>query len=104
MDNGKVIGYSYAMLIKPDTTTAKRDKYGYIHDLFVIPEYRRKGIGRLLFDEILKWLHTLNINRVELEVIVGNYLADSFWKKQGFSDHVHRLYRAMYEDIGDHIA
>ena len=94
-DNGQIIGYSYAVIMEPDPATSKRDKYGYIHDLFVIPEYRRKGIGKQLFDEIMKWFHTLDIDRVELDVIVGNYLANSFWKKQGFNDHFHRLYKAM---------
>ncbi|MFC1901068.1 GNAT family N-acetyltransferase [Chloroflexota bacterium] len=95
LDDGQIIGHSYAFIIEPDPATAKRGKYGYIHDLFVIPEYRRRGIGKQLFDEILKWFHSLDIDRVELEVIVGNYLANSFWKKHGFSDHVHRLYKAM---------
>jgi ribosomal protein S18 acetylase RimI-like enzyme len=48
-----------------------------------------------LFDEIMKWFHTLDIDRVELDVIVGNYLANKFWKKQGFTDHTRRLYKAM---------
>ena len=94
-DNERTIGYSYAVIIEPDPATAKRDKYGYIHDLFVIPEYRHKGIGKLLFDEILKWFHTLDIDRVELDVIVCNYLANLFWEKQGFTDHTRRLYKAM---------
>jgi ribosomal protein S18 acetylase RimI-like enzyme len=92
-DSGRIVGYSYAVIIEANPAMAKRDKYGYIHDLFIIPEYRRRGIGKQLFDEILKWLHSQDIERVELEVIVGNYLANSFWKKQGFSDHVHRLYK-----------
>ena len=93
LDNGQVVGYSYLLINEPAIDLEVRKKYGYVHDLFIDAEYRHRGIGERMLDEILRWFRSQNIDRVELGVITGNRPAYSFWKKHGFTDYVHTLYR-----------
>ena len=95
LDDGKVIGYAYLMIKEPDVALNERKKYGYVHDLFITGEYRRTGIGEKMFDEIVKWFRSKDIDRIELDVIVKNRIAYSFWEKHGFTDYVHTLYRQI---------
>ncbi len=60
--------------------------------MFVNLEYRRKGIGKNLWQEALKWFKSLDLERVELSIVPTNPESSSFWKNQGFHDYMHRLY------------
>jgi ribosomal protein S18 acetylase RimI-like enzyme len=42
--------------------------------------------------EIMKWFHSNDIHRIELDVIVQNQIASSFWEKHGFRDFKRVLY------------
>lgn len=55
-----------------------------IHEIFVIPEERKKGIGSLLLEEILKYGKNKKIKKAELWVGKTNYQAINFYKKFGF--------------------
>ena len=94
LDGEKVVGYSLSE-IKDPPRGLKRDKYGYIHDVAVTANHRRSGIGDKMFNEIIKWFHSKNIDRVELEITTKNRVARSFWEKHGFIDYVWKLYRQI---------
>jgi GNAT superfamily N-acetyltransferase len=53
LDGERVVGYSYSFIVKP-SNLVKREKYGIIHDMFITAQYRRVGIGKILFNEIIK--------------------------------------------------
>jgi len=92
LDGGRAVGYSYSLISEP-SDLVKRGRYGLIHDMFITAGSRRKGIGDKMFDEIIKWFHSNGIDRVELEVIVNNPAAYSFWEKHGFTEFKHTLFR-----------
>ena len=94
LDGERVVGYSFSQINK-SSDLEKRTKYGYIHDLFITSDYRRQGIGEKIYGEIIKWFHSKDIDRVELQVIAANKMADSFWRKQGFTDFQNTLYRRI---------
>ncbi len=94
LDGEQVVGYSLSEIKEPPRGL-KREEYGYIHDMAVTASYRRKGIGEKMFDEILKWFRSKNIDRVELEITTRNQVAHSFWKKHGFTDYMRTLYRQI---------
>jgi len=94
LDRGRVVGYSYSLIIDP-SDLMKRKKYGYVHDVFITKDYRRRGIGEKMYEEILKWFHSQNIDCVELQVIVKNEAAVSFWRKHGYMDFQNTLYRQI---------
>jgi len=91
----KIVGYSYSLIKKPANSLDKRDKYGYIHDMFITGSHRRKGIGEMMFGEIIKWFHSSDINRIELDIITQNLTASSFWEKHGFMEFGRSLYHQL---------
>lgn len=63
-----------------------QNRFGYIADLWVEPDYRRHQIGQQLLDAAFDWFKTQNIDRVQLEVDVNNAGGLNFWRKMGFED------------------
>lgn len=57
-----------------------------IHELFVLPEERRKGVGSMLLKEILEYGKKRGLKKVELWVGKTNYQAICFYKKFGFKE------------------
>jgi ribosomal protein S18 acetylase RimI-like enzyme len=92
-DQGQVVGYSISQICKRPPV-AKQTYYGFISDLGVKAEYRRKGLGKQILHQILEWLKSRQIDRIELTVIAKNQIGYSFWKKQGFEVFLHRMFLA----------
>jgi ribosomal protein S18 acetylase RimI-like enzyme len=93
LDRGRVAGYSLSEI--KDTGGLKLEKTGYVDEVAVTADYRRHGIGEKMYAEILKWFHSKDIDRVELEVTAKNQVSYSFWKKHGFTDYKHTLFRQI---------
>jgi GNAT superfamily N-acetyltransferase len=55
----------------------------YLEDLFVLPEYRGKGIGKKLLLSLIKYAKEKNCGRVEWCVLDWNKPAIDFYKKLG---------------------
>jgi ribosomal protein S18 acetylase RimI-like enzyme len=91
LDRGMVLAYSLSQINQRPPLFDKVD-YGYIYDLAVKSEYRRKGIGEKMVDEILGWFKSRWIDRIELMVLSKNHAAFSFWNKQGFEVFLNRMY------------
>lgn len=88
----EAVGYSYSFITK-SSNLVKRKRYGIIHDMYITSQYRRVGIGQMLYNEIIKWFTLNDIDRVELEVMTRNQMASSFWEKLGFTDLNRTLFR-----------
>lgn len=55
----------------------------YLEDLYVQPQYRRLGAGKLLFEELLKEAHRLGVKRMDWQVLEWNEPAINFYKSIG---------------------
>ena len=55
-----------------------------VQDFSVVPEHRRKGIGRALAQKILDEAKALRIDRIDLEILPKNVTGAAFWKALGF--------------------
>jgi len=93
LDSGRVVGYSLSEI--RSSRGLELETFGAIDHVAVTASYRRRGIGEEMLSEILKWFQSRNIDRVELEVLAKNQVGYSFWKKHGFTDYRHRLYRQI---------
>jgi ribosomal protein S18 acetylase RimI-like enzyme len=91
LDQGQIVAYSIAQILKRPPI-AKYPAYGFISDLCVKSEYRRKGLGKQILDKILEWFKSRQIDRIELTVLAKNQIGYSFWKKQGFEIFLHRMF------------
>lgn len=66
------------------TQQASGEFQGVIEDLFVLDDYRRKGIGKALLHAALMYLLKLNTHRVQLEMWSTNQPAFQLYRAFGF--------------------
>ncbi len=73
-DDAMVIGY---ILFRRDTD------WLYIRQFFIVPAFRRKGLGKLAIQKLREdvWRNT----KIRLDVLVGNFHGVAFWESAGFS-------------------
>ena len=57
---------------------------GWLEELYVLPDFRGRGIGSLLLAELLARAQTLQWRGVELEVVAGHERAAALYLRHGF--------------------
>ncbi|MEM5829753.1 MAG: GNAT family N-acetyltransferase [Candidatus Aenigmatarchaeota archaeon] len=88
--DGKPIGCFFGTIYKsPNYLREKR--MGELHLAFVEEKFRRKGIGKMLFEKLMKWFEKRKIRLVEVLVDSRNEIAISAYKKYGFSEVAKRM-------------
>lgn len=92
LDGASVVGYALSMIAKYPPPFAKRE-YGFISDMAVAPAYRHRSIGTTLTKKTVDWFSRQGIDRVELRVAACNEIGMSFWKLNGFEEHVYVMCR-----------
>lgn len=56
----------------------------YLMDIIVAPDQRRRGIGKLLIDEVKQWASEHGVDYLELNVLSSNEEALSLYEREGF--------------------
>jgi ribosomal protein S18 acetylase RimI-like enzyme len=82
-DNGDVIGYAYGAVEGYDYMSL-RGPAGVVHDVIVDPEYRGRGVGRLLLEAALAHLKARGAPRVVLTTAEQNEAAQRLFTRAGF--------------------
>ena len=75
---GKVVGFA---LYYTSYSTWK-GRCLYLEDFYVLPEYRKLGIGSKLFDLVVDIAKNRNVKRMEWQVLDWNENAINFYKKK----------------------
>ncbi len=94
--NGRIIGYVMSRVErglsnhKPISVVKK----GHIISIAVLPEYRRKGVGRSLMINSLKGLKSYNAEECYLEVRVSNIPAINLYRTLNFE--IIRIIKGYY--------
>ena len=66
-----------------------------ITDLGVRDDLRRRGIGRALVAEAMRWIRASGVQRVEVQVAHGNAEGQAFWRACGFGDFMDVLHKRL---------
>ena len=82
--NNKIIASGYARIDK-SKPFLKHGHHAYLGFMYVLPEYRGKGINKQIIDHLKNWAASQNINEFRLEVYYGNISAIKAYEKIGFS-------------------
>jgi ribosomal protein S18 acetylase RimI-like enzyme len=98
-DQGDVIGYAYAAVEGYDYMSL-RGPAGVLHDIIVDPDYRRRGVGRLLLDATLAYLKSRGSPRVVLSTAEHNATAQRLFASVGFR----RTMIEMTRELDDPVA
>ena len=59
-------------------------KFGFVGDLFIREEYRRRGYGKLLVDDAHAFFKRKKVSQIELLVAQSNVNTIKFWEKLGY--------------------
>ena len=59
-------------------------KTGAIYELYVAPEFRRRGVAKACAIEAIRELWTHAPTKIQLEVLEGRVAAAALWKSLGF--------------------
>lgn len=59
-------------------------KTGAVYELYVLPEYRGKGVGSACAELVIGELRKASPSKIQLEVIEGNDTAARLWRRLGF--------------------
>jgi ribosomal protein S18 acetylase RimI-like enzyme len=72
-------------LLGENTDYFSGKKHGFIYDIFVLPQFRGKGISKEFIKEGICTLKKSGYEEVRLNVFATNY-AKEIYKKLGFKD------------------
>ena len=81
--HGQIAGYVYAA-IEPLSWKDLRAEAGYIHDLLVVDDARRLGVGEALLDQAIAWVAERRMPRVLLGTAAQNETARRLFERRGF--------------------
>ncbi len=71
------------------------NKTGYLSNLFIIPQERKKGIGSNLHKALLGWFKTKKIKYIELSVNAQAAPAYAAWSAFGYKEVAKRMRRIV---------
>ena len=76
----KIVGFA---LFFPNYSTFLTKPGIYLEDLFVLPEYRRRGIGKAMLSYLKELAIATDVGRLEWSVLDWNESAIAFYKSMG---------------------
>ncbi len=95
--NGRPIGSGYAR-IKESQQFYKNAYFAYLGFMYVLPEYRGKGVNGLLIEGLKKWVLSKGLTELRLQVYEDNLPAIIAYEKVGFSKHLVEMRLGLEDD------
>ncbi len=93
-NDGEIVGFCLSYIThKPKYF--KLQKFGFIGDLYVKPDFRRKGIGRSLVENAIGFFDSQKVQQIELLVAIKNDNAIEFWQSMGFEHLLTWMYKRI---------
>lgn len=80
--DNKIVGFALMSLMNTNFCY-HTEKCLYLEEFFVQPEYRRKGLGKKLFQHMAKIALSKGCNRMEWFAVKGNEIASQFYEALG---------------------
>jgi ribosomal protein S18 acetylase RimI-like enzyme len=78
-------GYARIEMAKP---YLQHEQYAYLGFMYVLPQYRGKGINKIIITALAQWAASKNITELRLEVYQNNLPAIAAYEKVGFTKHM----------------
>jgi len=94
-DNDKIIGSNYICII-PNLTHGGRS-IGYIENVIVDKNCRRKGIGKKLMEMAIEYAKENNCYKIVLQSGMENKDAHEFYKNIGFNETTKKAFELRFE-------
>jgi ribosomal protein S18 acetylase RimI-like enzyme len=92
--DGELAGFCFSYISRKPRYF-RLQKFGFIGDLYVKPECRRRGIGHDLVKDAINFFARRKVSQIELLVSVKNRNAIEFWEAIGFSHLLTWMYKRI---------
>ncbi len=93
-DQGNIVGY--ILYVKKTRTNLLLRMYcASIYDLYVLPQYRGRGIGKKLLEEAINKIGESGIECIELSVWIKNTRAINLYRRHGFKNYVIKMRKIL---------
>ena len=94
VEGNEVVGYIAGSIVKAepfrhDVTLAEAE------NMFVLPEYRGKGVGTKLFELLIGWCRKNGADRISTVASAGNDRAIALYRRLGFKDYTLTLEKEL---------
>lgn len=86
LDGKKTLGYLSGGISKPEDYR-KLSKIGVLGSIFVLEEYRKKGVGTKLHNSFISWCNKKRVDRIRVVASAKNFKAINFYKKNKFKEY-----------------
>jgi GNAT superfamily N-acetyltransferase len=86
LDGEKIIGVSHGSLRREYVNGTNDDLKGYLEAIYVMPEYRQKGIAARLVKTAERWMVMHGCREVASDCLIENSDSYNFHKKIGFEE------------------
>ena len=90
---GRFLGYIIVGELRPFFSPRP---VGFVYDIWVAPEHRRRGVGAFLLREAERWAKAHGYDKIKLEVSEPNRTARALYGKAGYAEE--RMYLAKRVD------
>jgi GNAT superfamily N-acetyltransferase len=80
--DGDVIGYVRGEVTRRSDHMPRT--VGQVSLMYVVKQFRRKGVGRRMMEELCKFYNSNKTEDLTVRYIIGNKEAERFWTKLGF--------------------
>jgi len=88
-DNSEIFGYIIGFINK-NHPIFELGKEALIDDFYVVSKHRKKGYGNGLYNHLIDWFKSNDIERINLNVYLDNTFGNSFWEKEKFTTQFYR--------------
>lgn len=82
-EDGQVIGYVLGMIADIMAEVFQPIRSGFLADIYVQEDYRRRGIGKELVERLVLWFQSKDVAYYEWHVAQKNSKAVEFWESMG---------------------
>ena len=93
---GRVVEWSWLKV--HENEFFREGAYGEVNEIYVGPDWRRKGLGKTIMAHAQKWFRERGVNTVRVEVLASNEAARSFYKRLGFEPNYMTLQKTLSEE------
>jgi RimJ/RimL family protein N-acetyltransferase len=83
----KIVASGYANIME-DKPYLKHEKQGYLGFMFVLEEFRGRGLNKLILDALMHWCKEHGVFEIRLDVYDANEAALRAYEKAGFKKHL----------------
>lgn len=83
-ENNEIVGSGYALIRQTEKDYYNFKSFAYLGFMYVKPEFRGRGINKLILDELIAWARSKGISEIRLDVYGQNEAAVKAYEKAGF--------------------